>query len=185
MNETVTDTVTATPTPSGGLKCSNDGPWIVNPSFEDSPWPGAWFPSGSVDRVNSGDDFSLVVELTNGAAAGGVVPQLEQAIILPHGRISGVGFFYRRTIGSDDGDLKVTFSLGSYYIPGSVVLIANEEEWGHAIVVLESLNGNLECVPMVFSIGVTVTDELSPLINPDGTKVLQIDGLEFYISLQK
>ena len=110
MDETVTDTVTATPTPSGGLECSNVGPWIVNPSFEDSSWPGVWFPSGSVNRVNPGDDFSWVVELTNGGDVGGRVPQLEQAIILPHGRIDGVGFFYSRTIGSDHGDLTVTFS---------------------------------------------------------------------------
>lgn len=74
--------------------------------------------------------------------------------------------------------------MGSYNIPGSVVLTANDEDWGHVIVNLRPLDGNSECVPMIFSIRVTVTDELSPLNDPDGAKVLQIDGLELFSGLQ-
>ena len=50
MDSTIVETVTATPTPSRGSECST-GPWIVNPGFGDE-WPGVWFPSGQVSRVD-------------------------------------------------------------------------------------------------------------------------------------
>ena len=179
VDSTIMETVTATPSGGSGLECSADGPWVVNPSFENSPWPGAWFPSGLVDRVDSGEgsEHPWVTEFSTGAAVGGGAALLEQAIIIPSGRRYAVNLVHRRAVGSSGG-ITVIISLGSYtsvpvnLVDDSVRRVRQVGGWGTTILDLGQFSGPSECVSVVFSVKVI------PFGGGLATRVLQIRDLE-------
>ena len=136
VDTTIMETLTASPSggSGSGSGCS-DGPWIVNPDFEDPTWPGAWLPSNSV-HLSTPLAGSWSAELPVGAAAGGD-PQLEQAIIIPSGRTFNIGFYYiPRNYGAGDflASFSITVSLGSY--DSQVFSFSGVPYWGYNMVLL-------------------------------------------------
>ena len=155
-----------------GSGCS-DGPWIVNPDFDDPIWPGAWLPSNSVHRSSPGFTGLWLAELPVGAAAEGD-SQLVQAIIIPSGRAFTVGFNYlSRNVASWSTTLSVTFSLGSY--TSQPITFFGASYWNYQVVTLGPVNDPSECFPVVFSIKASIVSE----VLPDVPKSIQIDGLRF------
>ena len=173
MDETVIDTVTATP--SGDPGCFG-GPWIVNPGFEGSSWSGVWFPSGSVEQVDTGDapDGSLVAQFT--ATPGDLQsndPRLQQAIIIPNGEPYTLDLNFRQGAGITHGTIEITISLGSYTSAPFVIGFSEEPIiWESGSIRLGEVSDPSapECVPVVFEIKVSALDG-----DPD--MILQIDHI--------
>ena len=172
MDSTIMETVTATPSGGSELECSPSGPWIVNPGFEDSSWPGAWFTSGPVDRVtgDTSDGSAWFARLTVGGEDR-VESLLEQAIIMP---INGQHTFKLRSrassVSNPGGYFTFIFSLGSYYSSQSANLpIA---DWYNVEFVWSASNGPSGCVPVVFSIKVAYQG------SDGGDTIIDLDGFQ-------
>lgn len=170
---------TLTASPSGGSGsgsgsgCS-DGPWIMNPGFEDPTWPGAWLPSNSV-HLSTPLTGSWSAELPVGAAAGGD-SQLEQAIIIPSGRTFNIGFYYiPRNYGAGDflASFSITVSLGSY--DSQVFSFPGVPYWGYNTLILGPINGPSECFPVVLSFKASIVGEVTVSV----PKSIQIDAISF------
>ena len=155
MDSTILETITATPSGGSGLECSADGPWIVNPGFEDSTWPGAWFPSDEVSRLYSigpdGPTNIVSFRLSDDAA------WLEQAIILPNGRTYSLHFWYHAfVLEPNDDPLTIIMSFGSYTSRSAAVDYTFG--WHEITIDMGRLSSTSDCVPVVLSIKVTNND---------------------------
>ena len=152
MDSTILETVTATPSGDSGSECRT-GPWIEDSGFEDSSWPGVWFTSGPVDRVSPGDTAdgsTWVARFTSGGEA-----RLEQAIIIPNGRVLLNLWF--RGVGNSDLPYLITISLGSYL---SRTISINQLGWALIPFDFGIFSGPSECTPVVFSIKATYLGSL-------------------------
>ena len=172
---TIMETVTATPSGGSGPICIPGGPRftvIVNPGFEDSSWPGAWFTSGPVDRVTTGGDTS------NGSAwFARFTPEgestLEQAVIVPGSGDFGLSFKFR-VRGSNPSFFQYTMvvSLGSYV--SQTVNIPALSEWTDFYLDLPDFSSPSECVPVILSVKVIFRG-----FN-DGTAALDVDAFSLW-----
>lgn len=164
MDSTIIETVTATPSGGSGLECS-DTPNLVNPDFEAAAWPGAWYPSNSVtiaDGVGIPQQADIVAEFHNEGV-------LEQALIVASSRTYNITFSHRQTTQSFS---VVTISFGSYD-SATLSFPAGQSPWFSDSVTLR-LDGSSGCLPVVFSIKVTLENDVQEDLRP---KVLQIDNI--------
>ena len=173
VDSTLMETVTATPSGGSGgsgLECSSVSRlWVVNPSFDDSPWPGAWFLSSNANRVSPTVPFEGPSAVEFSIGGGGEVPLLEQAIILPGGGSYGISFNCRQTSG-DDSVFQFTISLGSY-ASRTYSNAGASSTWEYFVIVIGQINDPAKCVPVVLSI-------TASLIDSDQPKVVQIDSVQ-------
>ena len=176
MDSTILETITATPSGNSGLECSADGPWIVNPGFDDITqpnsvltWPGAWFPSDgvSVEFSDTPDGLYAVTLLPRGDGA-----WLEQAIILPTGRTYSLHFWYHVYLLAPGDQLTVVISFGSYTSRSTA--LGSIGGWQEITIDMGRLSSTSDCVPVVFSIKVTRN-------NPADISFVQLDGFELLV----